>query len=182
MQGNEKVIEHLNKILSNELRARMIGDASYGQWASISRIDEMIYKLPLRVLYFLFSPFPWDIQKPTHLIGTFDGFLFLILFYFVFKNRKAILNDPFLIIAVIILLVYFISFAIGVSNFGAGIRHRSKFVMEIALLAGPLIQHLLYANMNLRYVRFQGVHKSLHNLGHKHIFYGRVLLSYSHPW
>ena len=117
-------------MFSNELRARMIGDASYGQWASISRIDEMIYKLPLRVLYFLFSPFPWDIQKPTHLIGTFDGFLFLILFYFVFKNRKAILNDPFLIIAVIILLVYFISFAIGVSNFGAGIRHRSNLLWK----------------------------------------------------
>ena len=135
-------------MFSNELRARMIGDASYGQWASISRIDEMIYKLPLRVLYFLFSPFPWDIQKPTHLIGTFDGFLFFILFYFVFKNRKAILNDPFLIIAVIILLVYFISFAIGVSNFGAGIRHRSKFVMEIALLAGPLIPKIKFSKKN----------------------------------
>ena len=66
-------------MFSNELRARMIGDASYGQWASISHMDEMIYKLPLRVLYFLFSPFP-GIFKNQHLIGTFDGFLFLILF------------------------------------------------------------------------------------------------------
>ena len=66
---------------------------------SISRIDEMIYKLGLFKGFILpLLTVSLGYSKPTHLIGTFDGFLFLILFYFVFKNRKAILNDPFLII------------------------------------------------------------------------------------
>ena len=55
-----------------------------------------------------------------------------------------------LIIALIILLVYFISFAIVVSNFGAGIRHRSKFVMEIALLAGPLIPKIKFSKKKIK--------------------------------
>ena len=39
-------------------------------------------------------------------------------------------------------------FAIGVSNFGAGIRHRSKFTIEMILLVGPLIPKLSFSYKN----------------------------------
>ena len=35
-------------------------------------------------------------------------------------------------------------FAIGVGNFGSGLRHRSKFVFEMILLIGPLIPTLIF--------------------------------------
>jgi len=125
-----------------ELNARMIGQSSYGDWAIInseSTLFEIFYKSILRIIYFLFSPFPWDVQKPAHIIGMMDGFLYLFLFYLMICNRKIIWNDIFLRITFIILLTYFFIFAIGVSNFGAGLRHRSKFVIEIILLIAPLI-------------------------------------------
>ncbi len=131
-----------------ELKARMIGSASYGEWAMINTLPEFFYKLPLRVLYFLFAPFPWDIQKPYHLIGMFDGLLYLFLFILIFKNIKVILRDPFLRIMLIILICYFLAFGFGVSNFGAGLRHRTKFAAQIIILAGPFLPMLVMSEKN----------------------------------
>jgi len=55
------------------------------------------------------------------------------------------LKDPILIAILLILALYCIIYALGVSNFGAGIRHRSKFAIEIILLAGPLIPSLFWS-------------------------------------
>ena len=41
-------------------------------------------------------------------------------------------------------MVYIIVFAIGVGNFGTGIRHRSKFAMILILLAAPLIKNFIF--------------------------------------
>ena len=128
----------LEWLLGNIL-GRMSGEASYGEWGLINSGYELIYKLPLRIAYFLFSPFPWNISKLSHIIGMLDGILYIFLIYAIFKNRKIISKDPALKLILLLLLFYFIMFSLGVSNFGAGIRHRSKFVIEMILLAGPLI-------------------------------------------
>ena len=132
----------------SESKARMIGSASYGEFFVVSSNTEFIYKIPLKVIYFLFSPFPWDVKKFTHIIGMFDGFLYMFLVYLILKNLKTILKDPFLRIILIILICYFVMFAIGVSNFGAGLRHRTKFVMLMVLLVSPFIPNIVFVSKN----------------------------------
>ena len=122
----------------------MKGDASYPDWTIINSPIEILYKVFLRIFYFLFSPFVWDIKKVSHMFGYLDGLLYLILVYLVFKNRKIIFKDPALRMILIILCIYLIMFAIGVSNFGAALRHRSKFVVVIVLLAAPLIPFFIF--------------------------------------
>ncbi len=124
------------------------GDASYPDWLKVENDLEFVYKVPVRTLYFLFAPFPWDAKKLSHLVGVFDSFLYMTLIYLIFKNRKAIWKDPALRILVIILLCYFIMFGIGVSNFGTGIRHRVKFVIALIIMAGPLIPKFIFKNNN----------------------------------
>ncbi len=123
----------------SELNARVIGTGSYSEWTKINSPGELFYKLPLRVLFFLFSPLPWEVEKLSHLIGMFDGFFYIFLVYLIFCNRKIIWHDPSLRMITIFLIGYLIMFAAGVGNFGAGIRHRSKFIIEMILLAGPLL-------------------------------------------
>lgn len=138
-------------LIVSELNARVIGKSSYGDWSKFYIDDtfiEFAYKLILRILYFLFSPFPWNIQKLSHIIGLVDGLLYLILFYLIICNRKHIWNDPFLRILFLILFVYCIIFALGVSNFGSVLRHRTKFISEIVLLAGPFIPNFMLKNKN----------------------------------
>ena len=125
--------------LQFETSNRLRGEASYPECTKVNSPSEFITKGFIRVLYLLFSPFPWDIKKPAHLVGMFDGFLYLTLVYLIFLNRKSIWNDPALRTIFFILVVYFIIFGIGVSNFGAGTRHRAKFVIELIILAAPFI-------------------------------------------
>ncbi len=116
------------------------GVASWPEWTVISSPIEFIYKTPIRAFYVIFAPFPWDIVKVKHLIGLFDAFLYMYLTFLIFKNREVIWKDPLLRIMLIILLSYIIVFAIGVGNFGTGIRHRSKFVVIFIILAAPLLK------------------------------------------
>lgn len=137
---------------SNRLKILMIpntkGDATYPQWLKVNHNVEFLYKIPIRTLYFLFSPFPWDVKKLSHLVGVIDGFLYIVLVYLIFLNRKAIWKNPALRIILLILICYFIVFGIGTTNFGTGLRHRVKFVFGLILLAGPLIPSLNFSNKN----------------------------------
>ena len=139
--GNFSESVTLSKIKSS-INKKTKGDAGYPEWVKINSDFEIIYKVPLRMIYFVFSPFPWDVKKPSHLIGVFDSFLYITLFYLIFLNRKEIWKNPALRAILVILIAYFIIFGLGVSNFGTGIRHRSKFVFELILLAAPLIPKL----------------------------------------
>ena len=117
----------------------MKGEATYPDWTKINSPVEVVYKVPVRAVYFLFSPFPWDIKKSSHIIGAIDGLAYLILVYFIFCNRKFIWNDPALRIILLILFCYLMIWGVGISNFGAASRHRSKFVIELIILAAPFI-------------------------------------------
>ena len=132
--------------LQDTIKVRMKGNASYAEWTKINSPVEIIYKLPVRAVYFLFSPFPWNVTRSTHWIGVFDGFLYMILVYLIFRNRKTIWKDPALRIILIILFCYVLMWGVGISNFGAGTRHRSKFVIEFILLAGPLIPGFYFSS------------------------------------
>ena len=121
------------------------GNAAYPEWLQINSINEFIYKTPIRAVYFLFSPFPWDIKRLNHLIGLFDGFLYIMLCYFIFRNYKVFWKDPVFRIILLILASYFFVFGVGVGNFGTGLRHRSKFAIILILIAAPFIPKFVFS-------------------------------------
>ena len=127
--------DNLKLIINTKVR----GEASYPEWTKIDSNIELFYKIPIRTVYFILSPFPWDVKKLSHLVGLFDSLLYATLLFLIFLNFKVIWRDPALRNILIILLIYFVVFGVGVGNFGTGIRHRSKFVIELILLAAPLI-------------------------------------------
>jgi len=135
--------DNLKIIINSKVR----GEASYPEWTKIHSTNiELLYKIPIRAIYFILSPFPWEVKKLPHLIGLFDSLLYATLVFLIFLNFKVIWRDPALKNILIILLFYFVVFGVGVGNFGTGIRHRSKFVIELILLAAPLIPKLTLFN------------------------------------
>jgi len=124
------------------------GTASWPKWTVAKTPTELLYKGPIRSIYFLFSPFPWDIKATKHLIGLFDAFLYICLTFLILRNLKVIWRDPVLRIILIILLCYIFVFGIGVGNFGTGIRHRAKFTVMFILLAAPLLKRLIFFKKN----------------------------------
>ena len=134
--------------LKETINLKVKGTASYPEWLKVDSTYELIYKIPIRSVYFIFSPFLWELKKLNHLVGLLDSLLYMALVYLIFRNRKVIWKDPALRVILIILLVYIVIFGVGVGNFGSGIRHRSKFAIEFILLAAPLIPRFIFLNKN----------------------------------
>jgi hypothetical protein len=120
------------------------GDASWPEWTKAKTPIELFYKAPIRSIYFLFSPFPWDLTKIRHLLGFFDGIIYMYLSFLIIRNIKSIWRDPATRIILIILLFYIIVFGFGVGNFGTGIRHRTKFSFIFIILASSKIKELIF--------------------------------------
>ena len=126
------------------------GTASWPEWTTINSPIEILYKGPLRSVYLVFSPFPWDISEIRHIIGMLDGLLYMYLSFLILCNIKVILNDPVLRIFLLLFLAYIFVFGIGVGNFGTGIRHRSKFVIIMILLAAPYLKQFVFFKKGVR--------------------------------
>ena len=109
------------------------GGSSYAQYVgdSSSIQNMLIYTIP-RIVYFLFSPFPWQWRGLSDVIA----FLFSSLFYMyvavaVIKNMRVYSvhnRNQVLAVLIIAFCIVFI-FAWGVTNTGTAARHRDKLVM-----------------------------------------------------
>ena len=134
--SNNSIIKKLNKS-TRSLNTEKINTASYPQWTAPKTYEEVLYKGPVRTFYFLFSPFPWQLKKLSHLVGLLDGLLYVIIMFMIWKNKKTIWSDPALRTLALIIGVYIIVFAFFTGNFGTALRHRTKFIAGLLLLAGP---------------------------------------------
>lgn len=125
------------------------GMASYPDWAVPSEESELVWKAPIRVIYFLIAPFSWDLEKVSHLVGWLDGFFYLIIVFCICRHWRAIWNKPEARAVALVLLALVFAFGVSVSNFGTGIRHRAKFVgIALALIAPRLPRLVMYRRSN----------------------------------
>lgn len=143
--GTISDISKLKKEILKKNIATHRGSAKYPDWVIPKTENELFYKMPMKTIYFIFSPFPWEVKKTSHLMGVFDGFLHIFLVYLIFRNRKAIWADPALRIIISILVVYLFVYGVAVGNFGTGIRHRAKFIVMFILLAAPLLPKFTFS-------------------------------------
>ena len=118
--------------------------AAYPSWTKPKDIKEIIYLTPIRMVYFLYAPFPWDLKRFKHLIGLFDAILYIYLSFCILKNRKILYENPQTRFLMIILITYVFVYSFGVGNFGSGIRHRLKFIAIFLAIAAPKIARIKF--------------------------------------
>ena len=73
--GNLQDIELIKQNILNKNKS-FRGTASYPEWLNSHTISDLILKIPLKILYFTYSPFPWDVKKTSHLVGVLDGIFY----------------------------------------------------------------------------------------------------------
>ena len=120
-------------------RSYLEGGSDFPLWLMPTTTLDIFLLAPFRMVYFLFGPFLWNITKANHLMGFFDGLIYLLLAWYMFKNRTAIVRNRSTRVLFLILCCLTIVFALGVANFGTGLRHRAKFVVLMIALAAPMI-------------------------------------------
>lgn len=105
-----------------------LGGSAYPGWLIPFSMSSFVLLIIPRLIYFLFSPFLWDIKAINHLLGFVDAFLVLFLFYFIIKGLVVKKQNKTVTILCIFLLPLLITYSWGVGNFGTALRHRSKFI------------------------------------------------------
>lgn len=134
-------LTHLKQVANYGFR----GEASYPNFLAINENNELIIKTILRVVYFLYSPFFWDIEKFSYLIVSIDGTFYFILTIYLIMNWPNIWANPTTRVFVLMFIAYLIVYGFGTANFGQVFRHRSKFVVILILLAAPKIHKFVFS-------------------------------------
>ena len=146
--GSVTNIDNLKKEILKKNLVSHRGNAKYPDWVTAKSEIELIYKIPLKGIYLMFSPLPWDIKNAGHFLGFFDGLFFMLMVYFIFKNRKVIFSDPALKIILFTLIGFVLVYGVATGNFGTAFRHRTKFVAIFILLSAPLLPKLIFRKKN----------------------------------
>jgi len=109
------------------------GGAAYLVGFTPNSILDIIIQTPVRMMYFLFAPFPWMISSPGQILGLIDALLYLVLVFYSIGGLKYLkkYNNPSFWAVTLTLLIMIATFAWGTSNFGTAIRHRQKIVWLI---------------------------------------------------
>jgi len=115
------------------------GRTEYLVGKTINSPVSLLIWLPIRIIYFLFMPFPWFWHNLLDILGGVDAVLyFWIIFYSfrgLFQKKSKFFNYTTLWIIVLTAGIGILIFSIGTSNYGTALRHRAKFSFLLAILA-----------------------------------------------
>ena len=133
---------------------KQVGRTSYLQEIVPYTYFDLMWQTPLRMIYFLFAPFPWAIENLRDLMGFLENILYAALFYFAYLGSKQLWGEKKHVVlsALLIAVSLVVMFSWGTTNYGTAWRHKQKiapFVIVLAstgLAARPRLKKLFSGN------------------------------------
>ena len=114
------------------------GGTTYLRNYKINSIVDFLILVPLRLIYFVFSPMPYDVRGVGDLAAIIlDSSFYYFLIYIIIRSRKIIKDNMFRIfpkIFFILFLTVSMGFALGTENSGTAMRHRSKIFPALIIV------------------------------------------------
>jgi len=143
LQTDENNLSLIEKYQSNSGIEE--GGSTYLKNYKVSSAVDFIFLTPLKLIYFIFSPMPYDIRGLGDLTAILiDSSFYYFLIFKVIRSRKLIINNFFRIfpkIFFILFLIVALGFALGTENTGTAMRHRAK-IFPALLMVVVLIESI----------------------------------------
>lgn len=119
------------------LEGSPLGRAAYLRDLIPNNYFDIVWQTPIRIIYFYFAPFPWQLKELLDLVGFVDVLFYIFLFIFCFRSLTQIKkeNKAFFIVLLLVFIIFSITFAWGTSNYGTSLRHRQKIVFLLIIIA-----------------------------------------------
>jgi hypothetical protein len=113
-------------------------------------LDVLLYA-PIKILYFLYTPFPWHIQSATELFVGMSAIALLGATVFA-RRGLAMLNEKPYYVGLLLsyLLTGVVTYSIIEMNYGAAVRRRIQFIPIILLFATIGLSNV---NLDVRWQR-----------------------------
>ena len=136
--GNISTLDDIRNHQVHAARDRAI----YLENLSLTKPIDIIWQLPIRIIYFLFTPFPWMASSLIDFIGIADVTFYMVLIIRAWKRHNNRFYARKVLPLTLMFLVLLVIFAMGCSNYGTALRHRVKIVpMLIIWAVAPLNKH-----------------------------------------
>lgn len=135
------------------------GGSTYLPNLVVQSFSDLLLYGPLRGLYFLGSPMPWDFRGFADLLTfTLDSLLYLGALYYAARNYPQLRDQRTFVVALLVpTLIATLVFGAGVGNAGTAIRHRYKLVsLFLLLLASTINQRTADDPRSHKALRFVG--------------------------
>lgn len=118
--------------------ATYLGDYTFDTWWHVAAF------VPLGAVYFLFTPFPWQIHNWLALSALLENFtlyypLVALAFVGIWELSPSVENLGILGF----LVVGAVAFGLVEANVGTAMRHRTQFVWVFFVFAGPVLGRIL---------------------------------------
>lgn len=134
--GNVESVEDITRVAESHNDGGAAYDVGIN---SGNALVDMVINTPLRMFYFVFSPVPWKWRGINDILGfvcsaALYGYVYIVAIQSL--SKKDCINKNMIIVGLIIALASAMIFAWGVSNAGAALRHRDKFICPYMVLLG----------------------------------------------
>lgn len=134
--GDEVALSEWSDTVINGAQSHYLTSFSYTSFSDI------ILQAPLRMLYFLLSPMPWDWRGISDILAfAIDSSVQLWGISIIFKRIRR-LSDQYKRIIKVMLCMYILSaliFGAGTFDAGTAMRHRAKFTSILLMIAAVCI-------------------------------------------
>lgn len=118
------------------------GNTAYLQSLTVNNLFQLLLYSPIKIIYFIASPMPWNIGNLNEFIGfMLDGVFYLFALAIFIKNFNIIRERPLLAILLISILAAWFIFGLAINNAGTALRHRFKFFYIIIVALGIIWDH-----------------------------------------
>ncbi|MGJ7460578.1 hypothetical protein ACR80S_05575 [Halomonas sp. MA07-2] len=141
IQQGKLSVEYLAQLEANRQQA----NTAYLVGMTPSGIHDVVWQAPIKSFFLLAKPFPWDVRSFGHALLLLDAMLWWLIIFLIWKHRAAIKSNPAAFAILISCLITIVAFAYGTSNFGTGIRHRTKFVVMALALVSPFLPRVRFS-------------------------------------
>ncbi len=113
--------------------------ATYGVELNLSSLFSFFKSSVVLYVYYLFSPFPWQIRNAMDLYAVFESLMRFVLLYYSVKQWLSAKGDQRQLQGLMIILFLSMSFlwALGTTNYGTAIRHHMLTWWILVVLGVP---------------------------------------------
>ena len=127
---NKLIVEDQEELFHRMERA--VGGAAYLRSMRINSFSDFLLYIPLKLLYFLFAPMPWDWRGLSDVLAfTIDSTFYIFLIRSAISGMRKARTNP---VAFAMCLSFFASaviYAAGSSNSANAMRHRMKLLFML---------------------------------------------------
>jgi len=115
------------------------GEATYGVYLDLTSSYMMVYSSLKLYVYYLFAPFPWQVDSLTGLYAGTESIMRMILIYFSVKQWRKAYGSQRWLLSLMLTLYFSMTFmwALGTTNYGTAMRHHMLSWWIIVIVGLP---------------------------------------------